>query len=336
VRARPAPAARPGRSTVRQAGAPIVLPLAAHYARSPEFEKRRMQFYAAIAREFGDWRLDPEVGVDVAAEGGRDGVAQKLRKSGDAFTTRKYINIASAPLEFLYQTNVLADRVPTHADELALRAATSANGRRWQAGIQARQDFSGEMVSAIKSVDFLSSGGGGGGGRPVADYAIDCLKSVGRLRTMMPAEDMRVLEAVVHADRWIWKDGAPSAYSADPAERRRQQQAETRRRAPIYEAIRRALDYAALRYGLLTAYQFVCRWPLAEVRCPIIGPAVEKATQQRQREAAMAIVKQIGADLRDFIPQNEAVVVTAVVRRHGDKLVYDNPLLSPAKPSSGR
>lgn len=249
------------------------------------------------------------------AEPGRDGRPQKLQKTGDAFTTKKLINVSSAPLEWLYRTNVLVDRVGRAADDRALKSATAASSRRWEAGVRARQDFEGETVVALQSVDPAAIGGGGGGaGRPVSDYSIDCINSVGRLRDMMPVDDMRVLERVVHQDEWLWLSTPP------------------KKRGPIFEAIRRALDYAALRYGMMTPESFADRWPFAPVLDKIVGPKVgearERTEKRKERQAAMAIIKQLSQDLAKFVP-DEWVTLTATVRRDGDKIVIESPIFVP-------
>lgn len=193
--------------------------------RGEEFERKRREFYANCAYHFNfeNWRIYfhryQKLDRDEKGEtvGGRDGrPAKKLRYGPREKIMERDINAAA--FEWLDGRNLL--------DDVQLTA-----------GYRARADMEGAQVSTVKSVDFEASGGGFGS-RLVADYTIDCMRYVERLKASMPPSRFRVLEELLLHDRWFW-DGLKG-----------------KERRDVYDRIRLSLDYAAMFYGLLWPVEF--------------------------------------------------------------------------------
>lgn len=195
------------------------------YQRDEDFERRRREFYANCAYhfEFENWRIYfhryEKLDRDEKGEtvGGRDGrPAKKLRYGPREKIMERDINAGA--LEWLDGRNLLDDVQIT-------------------AGYRARADMEGAQVSTLKSAD-LEASGGGFGTRLVADYTIDCMRYVERLKASMPPSRFRVLEELLLQDRWLW-DGMKG-----------------KERRAVYDRIRLSLDYAAMFYGLLWPVEF--------------------------------------------------------------------------------
>jgi hypothetical protein len=193
--------------------------------RGEEFERKRREFYANCAYHFNfeNWRIYfhryQKLDRDEKGEtvGGRDGrPAKRLRYGPKEKIMERDINAGA--LEWMDGRNLLDDVQIT-------------------AGYRARADMEGAQVSTLKSAD-LEASGGGFGTRLVADYTIDCMRYVERLKASMPPSRFRVLEELLLHDRWLW-DGLKG-----------------KERRDVYDRIRLALDYAAVFYGLLWPVEF--------------------------------------------------------------------------------
>lgn len=210
-----------------------VLPMAAYYGRDADFERRRGEFYAAMAKAFGwaDWNTSATYkdGVgDVLA--GRDGHPVKMRLIGKG--TAYPINENSNPLEHLAFSNLLA----TAAD--SPRAGLS----RLEAGLRLRDLISASQISSLKTANLEGASGGMAMGKPPSQHKIEAIHDMIWLRGNIPADDMKLLEDVVFFDVWVWRK-----VRAD-------------RRSAMILRVQRALDLLAVQFRLLTIQEFNARW----------------------------------------------------------------------------
>lgn len=213
---------------------PLVLPMAAHYARSAEHEVKRAKFYADIALVYGSsgWHFsNPGVRTKAGKAGyeGRDREIQALDQESSV-----NLNVASAPLEWL----AAKGRLETHADPSGQRMVRFAVASKFR-DVSQGADFAGLKGQAYDG----GSGGGGGGGRPVTDHMIDCVKIVTEVRASMHPGMFRMLVRVVCLDEWVWE-------KARKAKDRR----------AIIEHLHKALDKAAVTLRYMTAADYKKRW----------------------------------------------------------------------------
>lgn len=216
-----------------------VLPMVAFYGREPDFERRRGEFYTAMAKAFGwaDWKTGAVYKDGVGdALAGRDGQPLKMRLIGKG--TAYPINENSNPLEHLAFSNLLA----TDAD--SPRAGLS----RLEAGLRFRDLMAASQISSLKTANLEGASGGMAMGKPPSQHKIEAIHDMIWLRDNIPADDMKLLEDVVFFDVWIWKK-----VRAD-------------RRSATILRVQRALDRLAVQFRLMTIQEFNVRWRVGRRR----------------------------------------------------------------------
>lgn len=233
---------------------PIVLPMSAYYAREPEHEARRAEFYAHCAFVFGfhGWLLDNPT-VKMAVEIGFGGRGRNIRLIDQDQVAP--INVMAAPFEWLVATDKIESTLDSPGTGLV----------RYTAGLRYRDDMEGAGLG-LRAQSYEGASGGGQPNRPPSDFRMDCIGTIADLRKI---EDYAVLEAVVWRDEWIWRQKLNRSLPEGRSGRkhRRQRKARTRALRELQRRmtrgilkVHRALDQAARFYGLMSAQEYDRRW----------------------------------------------------------------------------
>lgn len=176
---------------------------------------------------------------------GRDGNVQELIEVGDERMGRgrPVRDIASDPLAWLDQRNILRDPLSIGLLPAQLQATRGAAMYRLQAGQKARAMFSAGKVAPIRSIDFGMPPAGSSGSQFPAASVIANIKDAGRLKATMNAEAFQLLRDVTADDVWPWKGLS------------------LKDRRAVYDRVRHSLDCAAVFFGLMRMKDFRVRWP---------------------------------------------------------------------------
>lgn len=213
----------------KPSGIPLVVPMAGHYRRDGEFEANRNRFYADMHRVFGleGWRSNGQTSSykrntpDMVIHEAKIGLRETVE-----------INITT-PFEWL----VFNKRLDLKSD--------SMEQSRVKAGLLFRRDMLYREISGIKGPDYsgMRQLGGTFDVSAVADFRLECMESVGRLKHDMDRALFKKLEEVLIHDSWVWEGRPPSSQHA------------------IFKTIQAALDCAAVHYGLMDLGDFRKTWP---------------------------------------------------------------------------
>ncbi|MHC2526128.1 hypothetical protein [Rhizobium leguminosarum] len=218
----------------REALGKKVLPLVAYYGRGPEFEARRNEFYAALAKAHG-WEAKVKAVDDIAVRAGRDGRPAEIASIGRERAVPIITN--TAPLEYLYSKGLLQGK-----DD-----AGGAANRRLNAGQRLRSISEGAQISGLKAANLEGSSGGGIPGRLPGDYKMDCIRWLSELRGAnqtpgLEQSPFSIVEDVVVHDVWLWEK-----VRAD-------------RRDRVIMRLLKALDELSVRFHMMTMRDFNARW----------------------------------------------------------------------------
>ncbi|MBW8285063.1 MAG: hypothetical protein K0M55_15840 [Rhizobium sp.] len=214
------------------------LPLIAFYGREAALERRRGEFYAAMAKAYGwaEWKQRPVKKVRAIDNApGRDGRPAKITRIGidQAFP----VDTSAAPLEFLYAKGLLQTRDDVHGSAY----------RRLSAGLRFRSLLEGAEIQGLRSASFDGAGGGSPSGLQPGEYKMECIRFLSVMRGPesaggMPADLLTLLEDMVYFDRWTWEDR------------------KGKQRAMMLDEIRKALDRVSVPLKLMTRSAFDQRW----------------------------------------------------------------------------
>lgn len=222
----------------KRALASRALPLIAFYGREPALERRRGEFYSAMAKTFGwaEWKQRPAKKERAAGgEPGRDGRPAHITRIGidQAFP----VDTNAAPLEFLYAKGLLQTRDDVHGSAY----------RRLSAGLRLRSLLEGAEICGLRAASLDGAGGGSSIGLQPGEYKMECIRFLSVMRGPenaggMPADLLKLLEDVVYCDRWTW-------------EGRKGKQL-----AMMLDEIRKALDRVSVPLRLMTKSGYDQRW----------------------------------------------------------------------------
>lgn len=214
------------------------LPLVAFYGREPALERRRGEFYAAMAKAYGwaEWKQRPaKKARAIASEPGRDGRPAHITRIGidQAFP----VDMNAAPLEFLYGKGLLQTPRDVHGTAY----------RRLSAGLRFRSLIEGAEICGLRTASFDGAGGGSPTGLQPGEYKMECIRFLSVMRGPedaggMPADLLSLLEGVVYFDRWTWEGR------------------KGKQRAMMLDEIRKALDRVSVPLRLMTTSGFDQRW----------------------------------------------------------------------------
>ncbi|NML73083.1 hypothetical protein HHL25_02980 [Rhizobium sp. S-51] len=215
-----------------------VLPLVAFYGREPTLERRRGEFYAAMAKAYGwaEWKQRPgKKEREIGGEPGREGRPAHITRIGidQAFP----VDTNAAPLEFLYTKGLLQTRNDAHGSAY----------RRLSAGLRFRNLLEGSEICGLRAASFEGAGGGSSTGLQPGEYKMECIRFLSVMRGPesaggMPADLLSLLEDVVYFDRWTWEGR------------------KGKQRDIMFDEIRKALDRVSVPLRLMTRSGFDQRW----------------------------------------------------------------------------
>ncbi|KQS95364.1 hypothetical protein [Rhizobium sp. Leaf386] len=241
-----------------------ILPLSAFYGRDPDFENRRNQFYAAMAKAY-ERREAPKV-TEVDVRAGRDGRPAEIASIGRERAMPVITN--SAPLEYLFSKGMLQTKDDTHG----------AAYRRLSAGQRLRSIWEGAQISGLKAANLEGSSGGGAPGRLPGEYKMDCIWWLSELRGHnqtpgLEQSQFSMVEDLVFHDVWLWEK-----FRADRRER-------------VILKLLKALDDLSVRFHMMEKRDFNARWYPArrsggvqESPDPSPAPALEETSAPMQSE----------------------------------------------------
>lgn len=227
------------------------LPLVAFYGREPALERRRGEFYAAMAKAYGwpEWKQRPaRKARAIASEPGRDGRPAHITRIGidQAFP----VDMNAAPLEFLYGKGLLQTPKDVHGTAY----------RRLSAGLRFRSLIEGAEICGLRTASFDGAGGVRSIGLQPGEYKMECIRFLSVMRGPedaggMPAHLLTLLEQLVYRDRWVWEN------------------LRGKERTIMFDEIRKALDRASVPLRLMTRSAFDQRWHRQRARSvPSKGP----------------------------------------------------------------
>jgi hypothetical protein len=209
------------------------IPLLAFYGRSPDFECRRNEFYADLAKAFAGKKKVDEKGYEPKA--GRDGRRAEIAAIGKDKAVPVITNIA--PLEYLASKMLLQTKRDSHG----------AGYRRLSAGQRLRSICEGAAISGLKAANLEGSSGGGMPGRLPGEYKMDCIRWLGELRGAneifgLVRSPFSLVEDVVYHDKWVWEN-----VRADRRER-------------LMLKLHKELDRLSVKFRMMTTRDFNARW----------------------------------------------------------------------------
>jgi hypothetical protein len=221
-----------------------VLPLAAFYKRDDDFEQRRSEFYAAMAKvfEWEEWKMGVRHTVSLPqVKAGRDGRKAEIASIGRDRAMPVITNIA--PLEYLFSKGLLQGKDDAHG----------AAYRRLSTGLRLRSICEGAEISGLKAANLEGSSGGGVPGRLPGEYKMDCIRWLAELRgayqtPKLEQSPFSMVEDVVYHDKWIWEK-----VRAD-------------RRDKLMQKLMKALDDLSVRFHMMTLRDFNARWYPGQLR----------------------------------------------------------------------
>ncbi|QIO64805.1 hypothetical protein [Rhizobium leguminosarum] len=210
------------------------LPLVALYGREPDFEARRNEFYAAMAKVH-QWEKDQKPEPVQEFRAGRDGRPAEIASIGRERAVPIITN--TAPLEYLYSKGLLQGKDDAHG----------AANRRLNAGQRLRTISEGAQISGLKAANLEGSSGGGIPGRLPGEYKMDCIRWLSELRGAFQTPRLEqslfsMVEDVVVHDVWLWEK-----VRAD-------------RRDRVIMKLLKALDELSVRFHMMTMRDFNARW----------------------------------------------------------------------------
>ena len=169
-------------------GVPALVPLAGFYRRSDEFEARRIRFYQACERQFGERRPSSAPRRTV----GRDG-----RRCIPVPFGTTVIDLGASPLDYLFFKGLMVD------------ASGEDKSDAWlTAGLLYREDREMSEVSGLRAAALEWTPSASGPPRPLSDRKLDAMAAVGRLHARLGAGHSEFELAFWH-DEFIWiRDGA--------------------------------------------------------------------------------------------------------------------------------
>lgn len=220
-----------------------ILPLAAFYAREPEFERRRLQFYSDMAKALAE----PPSKVEQAVKhSSRDGRPAEIASIGLERAMPVITN--TAPLEYLFSKGMLQGK----------RDAHGAAYRRLSTGLRLRSICEGAEISGLKAANLEGASGGGLPGQLPGEYKMECIKWLGDLRGAfeiagLAQSPFSIIEDLVYHDKWVW-------------EKVRQD-----RRERFMLKVHKALDELSVRFCMMSQRDFNERWHAGQKPAEVSG-----------------------------------------------------------------
>lgn len=213
-----------------------VLPMAAYYGREADLERRRGEFYIAMAKAFGwnGWKFGSEAKT-LDTNVGRDGRPAKIKVAG-----RKNIYPVienTAPLEYLFSKGML------HTDQDERGAAL----RRLEAGLRLRGIVEGAQISGLQTANLEGASGGGSPGCLPGEYKMECIRWLANLRGSNEIAGLvpslfSIIEDMVCRDRWVWEE------------------VRVDRRERIILQLHKGLDELSVKLHMMLQRDFISRW----------------------------------------------------------------------------
>jgi hypothetical protein len=232
------------------------LPLRAFYGRDPDREDARTRMLNMAARHFRPAVMgDPE-----DAPPGCGGNVPEYRML-DPRTSKAWVNVRAAPLEFMVDRKLLAAR----------KDAEALIGARYRAAMETRELYEAAAISPLNSIDWLRVSGGGTGSFSPTHHLIDATKKITRISKEIAKQEERVLAergglldlyiGVVVGDEWAWQGLAKNA------------------RAATLSRLRLAMDSAAVALGIMPRDEMAKIWPtLANEKRPVRKRALRSSS----------------------------------------------------------